>query len=150
MHSFRQVKILPYNKQDLFNLVLDVESYPEFLPWCQAARIISRNEQQMIAELVVQFKGFSEKYQSRIVPRKSSNNDYIIEVEAISGPFKYLKNYWQFSDEASKTKVEFTIELEFNSIFLAKLMSLFFTNKAEKMIKAFEDRASVKLKNNFT
>ncbi len=67
MPSFHQAKILPYNVQELFHLVLDVKSYPEFLPWCRAARIISESENQIIAELVIQLKDFSDNYQSRII-----------------------------------------------------------------------------------
>ncbi|MFV9923317.1 MAG: SRPBCC family protein, partial [Rickettsia conorii subsp. raoultii] len=66
MPCLQHTKILPYKPQELFDLVWDVKSYPKFLPWCSASRIISENNQEVIAELVIQLKGFSEKYNSRV------------------------------------------------------------------------------------
>ncbi len=142
MPSFHQVKVLPYNAQELFYLVLDVKSYPEFLPWCRAAKIISENENQIIAELVIQLKGFSDKYQSRIIYSNDLKEQrYSIEVEAISGPFKYLKNSWQFSKEDSNSKIEFFIDFKMKFAIVDKLVGIFFADATEKMVDAFEKRA---------
>jgi coenzyme Q-binding protein COQ10 len=140
MPSLQQIRKLPYPPQELFAMVLDVESYPQFLPWCKKARIISQDQQQIIAELVIQFKGFSERYQSKIVP-KIQGEKYIIEVDAISGPFKYLKNTWQISKDDKGSIVEFFIEFKLKSILLDKLMGLFFYSAVEKMTIAFSNRA---------
>ncbi|BFD46766.1 MAG: type II toxin-antitoxin system RatA family toxin [Rickettsia endosymbiont of Sergentomyia squamirostris] len=146
MPSFHQVKILPYNVQELFHLVLDVKSYPEFLPWCRAARIISESENQIIAELVIQLKGFSDNYQSRIIYSNDLNKQrYSIEVEAISGPFKYLKNLWQFSQEDTGSKIEFFIDFKMKFAIVDKLVNIFFTDATEKMVDAFEKRADTML-----
>jgi coenzyme Q-binding protein COQ10 len=142
MPSFHKVKILPYNAQELFYLVLDVKSYPEFLPWCRTARIISESEGEIIAELVIQLKGFLDKYQSKIIYSNDLNKRrYSIEVEAISGPFKYLKNSWQFSKEDSNSKIEFFIDFKMKFAIVDKLVGIFFADATEKMVDAFEKRA---------
>lgn len=143
MPSFQQVKILPYSPLELFNLVLDIEAYPEFLPWCQAARIISRNDNQIIAELVIQLKGFVDKYQSRII--YGNNPLYFIEVEAISGPFKYLKNSWKFSCANPGSKIEFFIDFKMKFAIVNKLVEIFFNDATQKMVEAFEKRAQILL-----
>lgn len=145
MPNFQQVKILPYATQDLFKLVLDVGSYPEFLPWCKAARIISQSDDQIIAELVIQAKGFSDKYQSKITPKIISEDIYSIQVSAISGPFKYLNNLWLFAKQDNFTKIEFSIEFEMKFTLLNKLIGMFFTEATRKIIEAFEKRAMAKL-----
>lgn len=146
MPNFHQVKILPYNAQELHYLVLDVKSYPEFLPWCKAARIISESENQIIAELVIQLKGFTDKYQSKIIYSNDlKKQSYSIEVEAVSGPFKYLKNLWQFSKEDAGSKIEFFIDFKMKFAIVDKLVSIFFTDATEKMVDAFEKRADTML-----
>ncbi|XVN42657.1 MAG: type II toxin-antitoxin system RatA family toxin [Candidatus Rickettsia vulgarisii] len=140
MPHFHQTKILSYDTKELFNLVLNVESYPEFIPWCEAARVISKNDNQIIAELVIKLKAFIEKYQSNIT-FNSSNQLFTIEVEAISGPFKYLKNSWKFSKIDIGTKVEFFINFQMKLTILDTLVGMFFGEATKKMIDAFEKRA---------
>lgn len=141
MSSFQQTKILPYKPQELFNLVWDVESYPKFLPWCSASRIISENNQEVIAELVIQLKGFSEKYNSRVTSTITDDGIYLINTVAISGPFEYLKSTWQFVPCTAETELKFFIDFKMKSIILDKLIGTYFTEATEKMIVAFEKRA---------
>lgn len=141
MPSFHQVKILPYDPKDLFDLVLDVESYPQFIPWCAAAKIISENHNIAVAELTIKIKGFLDKYQSKIMPKIIDRQSYIIEVEAISGPFKYLRNSWKFTHEEGGARVEFFIDFSVKLSMVDILVSLFFTEATKKMIDAFEKRA---------
>lgn len=142
MHNFKQIKILPYSPEALCNLVLDIELYPEFLPWCEGASIITQNEHLTIAEVAIGYSGFSDKYRSQIIPKKF-DEDYIVEVEAISGPFKFLRNLWKFIKDEKGCRVEFSIEFAFKSFILDKLMSVFINKAAEKMIQAFEERAKM-------
>lgn len=144
MPHFHQVKILPYDAKQLFDLVLDVESYPEFIPWCEASRIISKSNTEIIAELVIRLKAFTEKYQSSII-FNSSEQLFTIEVEAISGPFKYLKNSWKFSKIDTGTKVEFFIDFQMKFTILDNLIGIFFGEATKKMIDAFEKRAQALL-----
>ncbi|WP_375326975.1 type II toxin-antitoxin system RatA family toxin [Candidatus Tisiphia endosymbiont of Nemotelus uliginosus] len=141
MPNFYQVKILPYKPQELFCLVLDIQSYPKFLPWCKAARIISKTDNQIIAELVIQLKGFSDSYQSRVT--YTNQPVYSIEVEAISGPFQYLKNSWKFSQIDRGTQVEFFIDFQMKNSLINRLAEMFFSEATKKIVNAFEERAQI-------
>lgn len=143
MPSLHQLKTLPYSVQDLSSLVLNVESYPEFLPWCGAARVISNMGKEILAELVIEFKGFNGQYQSKICHKTLLEDSYIIEVEAISGPFEYLKNTWLFTKKPNGTEIEFSIDFHMKSGLLNKLIGAFYISASEKIIDAFEKRASV-------
>ncbi|WP_347939322.1 type II toxin-antitoxin system RatA family toxin [Rickettsia oklahomensis] len=141
MTSFEQIKILPYKPQELFDLVWDVKSYPKFVPWCIASRIISGNNHEIIAELVIQLKGFSEKYNSRVTNVITDDGIYLIDTVAIAGPFEYLKSTWQFVPNIAGTELKFFIDLKMKPVILDKLISTYFTKATEKMIIAFEKRA---------
>ncbi len=143
MPALKQIKTLPYSAQKIYELVMDIEKYPEFLPWCKQAKIIKEiSKQNLHADLLINFKSFFEKYRSNVSHGKSGLNIYFVDVVAIEGPFKKLVNQWQFRDlENGECEVKFFIEFEFNSIFLTKILSPIFEKAAEKMMAAFEERA---------
>lgn len=143
MPSFTQNKTLPYKAQQIYQLVMDIEKYPEFLPWCSQARIIEKiSEENLIADLLINFKNFFEKYTSDVKHGKISEGLYFVDVAAIKGPFKSLVNKWSFRDLADGScAVEFFIDFQFNSIFLEKIMGGFFEKATAKMMSAFETRA---------
>jgi coenzyme Q-binding protein COQ10 len=143
MPALKQIKTLPYSAQKIYELVMDIEKYPEFLPWCKQAKIIQEiSKQNLHADLLINFKSFFEKYRSNVSHGKSGLNAYFVDVVAIEGPFKKLVNQWQFRDlENGECEVKFFIEFEFNSIFLTKMLSPIFKKAAEKMMAAFEERA---------
>ncbi|BDU60211.1 ribosome association toxin RatA [Candidatus Rickettsia kotlanii] len=141
MPCFQHTKILPYKPQELFDLVWDVKSYPKFLPWCSASRIISENNQEVIAELVIQLKGFSEKYNSQVTSEITNDGIYLINTVAISGPFEYLKSTWQFVPCTPGTQLKFFIDFKMKSVILDKLIGTYFTKATEEIIIAFERRA---------
>lgn len=143
MPSLHQLKTLPYSVQDLSSLVLDIESYPKFLPWCGAARVISDVDREILAELVIEFKGFYGKYQSKVLHKALPEDNYLIKVEAISGPFEYLKNTWLFTKKPENTQIEFFIDFRMKSGLLNKLIGSFYITASEKIVDAFEKRASV-------
>jgi coenzyme Q-binding protein COQ10 len=140
MHSFQETRIMPYKHDLIDKIIMDIEKYPEFLPWCKKARIISKNDDFLTAELSVEFKGFTENYVSKVV-RRAETSVYYIEVVAISGPFKLLKNIWSIKELDNKTKVDFSIDFEFKSRILDMVIGMFFSTATEKMIGAFEARA---------
>ncbi len=83
MHSIHETRKLPYKSEIIRQVILDIEKYPEFLPWCHHAKILSLDEEDnIIAELGISFKGFKENYKSR-VNTKHKASDYFIDVEAI-------------------------------------------------------------------
>tara|TARA_E500000178_G_C16565531_1_gene549315 strand:- start:23 stop:454 length:432 start_codon:yes stop_codon:yes gene_type:complete len=138
MHSFKDKKILPYNVKQLYNIVIDVEKYPEFLPWCKGSEVVIRKDlNNFDAKLVVGYKAISEEYVSRVV------GTYLKEISsnAISGPFRKLESNWKFNEVDNTCEVEFSIKYEFKSFLLDKLMGSLFKKASEKMFQAFEDRA---------
>ena len=146
MPSLTQKKILPHGAKQMYSLVLEIEKYPEFLPWCKQAKIIEQiSDENLQADLLINFKNFFEKYTSDVIHRQNSEDSYSIDVVAIRGPFKNLINNWKFRDiEDGKCEVEFFIQFEFNSIFLTKMIGTIFEKAAEKMMSAFEKRAEEK------
>lgn len=147
MPSCKETKYLPYSASQMFDLVMDVEKYPHFLPWCLAAKIVNHlDKQHFEADLVISFKGFSEKYSSDV---KASQlvDKFSIDVVAIDGPFKNLANRWQFRDISGGCEIEFFIDFEFKSIILGKIIGAVFEKATNKMIDAFENRAKQIYKN---
>jgi coenzyme Q-binding protein COQ10 len=132
-------RILPFSIKQLFDLVIDIESYPEFLPWCSASRIISKDPGFLIADLVIKFKIFREQYRSEVsfVPYSQ------VKTQAISGPFKYLYSEWNFKEIlANSTEVSFYIDFELNVSFISTLTNILFEEASHKMLAAFEKRAA--------
>jgi len=122
----------------MFDLVLDVERYPEFLPWCLSCDIIKENEDEKFANLVIGYKVFREWIKCRV----SFQAPHHIRVEYINGPLKYLSNTWDFMDAPDGgCVVDFYVDFEFKNPFFQKLMGVFFNEIVKRMVKAFEDRA---------
>lgn len=140
MHSLNKIKIMPYDANLIHSIVMDIENYPKFLPWCSSATILSQEKEYISAKLTIRFKAFSESYVSKVISHKTDDG-YEIKVEAISGPFKYLKNIWDIKSLNNCTEVKFFIDFEFKSRILDIAIGGFFSNVTEKMIAAFEARA---------
>ena len=143
MHTHVEERLSPYTTVQLFNVVADVESYPEFIPWVTAARILSRNDNEMVAELAIQFKGFSHQYTSNIRlerPETPANEGRIL-VKLVEGPFKHLYNNWHFIPRTRGCSIYFDIDFAFDSKMLDTLMGFIFGRAVRKMVGAFEDRA---------
>jgi coenzyme Q-binding protein COQ10 len=136
-HSER--RILPYTPEQLFNLVADIESYPEFLPWCVGTRILRREENVVYADLMVGFKMVREVYTSKVI----LDHPDLINVKYQKGPFKYLNNYWKFKTDEAGCEIEFFIDFEFRSRILRGIIGPFFGDAVNRMVSAFEDRAKV-------
>jgi coenzyme Q-binding protein COQ10 len=131
---------LPYRADQMFDLVADVRRYPEFLPWCRAARIRSSTESELVADLVIGFKGITERFTSRVALHR---DDRLIVVTYEDGPFKYLTNRWEFipTDDDTACIVDFYVDFEFRSRFLQRMIGLVFTEAVKRMVAAFETRA---------
>lgn len=145
MPEFSETKILPYKPEQIYELVMDIEKYPEFLPWCKKAKIIDViSEQNLTADLLINFKNIFEKYRSNVKHGIDENDHYFVEVKAIEGPFKKLINRWKFFEDEQGCKIEFFIDFEFNSFFLEKMLGVIFGKATKKMMNAFETRAHEK------
>ncbi|MFV0292025.1 MAG: type II toxin-antitoxin system RatA family toxin [Paracoccus sp. (in: a-proteobacteria)] len=139
-----ETRKLPYTARQMYDLVADVERYPEFLPWNSAARIRTRipradGAEVIDADLVISFKVFRERFGSRVTLWPE---DLRIDTEYLDGPFKYLHSGWIFRDHSvNNCEIIFFVDFEFRSALLAKLIGVFFDEAMGRIVRAFEDRA---------
>ena len=136
MRTHTEEIISPYSVEQLYSLVSDVDKYPEFIPWCAAARVRERNERDILADLVVGFKGINETYTSRVHLKERE-----IDIEYINGPFEVLENNWKFTALENGTKINFYIKFRFRSKLLQALIGGLFEAACHKMVAAFTERA---------
>ena len=145
MAKFVDTQHSPYSPRQVYDLVADVKRYPEFLPWCRAARILEWPEPNIfLAELVIAYKQFRESYTSRVelLPGMTENDLHVINVRMVQGPFHHLTNGWKFLPEAGGgTQIEFELDFAFRSSLLEKMIGGFFGRAAGKMGEAFKQRA---------
>lgn len=143
MHRTNVTRRLPYTPQQLFQLVGDVETYPEFVPWVSTMRVWNRAAPEpgvssLDAEAGVKFAFLKEKFATRV---RRDARDNSIEVSLLYGPFRRLKNTWRFHPDPEGTRIEFCIEYEFKSRLLDHLLSVNLDHAAERLIGCFEARA---------
>ena len=139
-HSER--RRLPYTPQQMYDLVMDVESYPEFIPWIQ--RVRKRGDgTRFEADTVVSFKVFRERYTSAIeaVP-PGGEGPARIDVRAIDGPFRKLVTLYIFHDAPGGCEMELNVEFEFSNRLLQRAAGAAFGLAMSRVTKAFEERAA--------
>lgn len=146
MPRHEERRLLPFTPRQMYDLVLDVSAYPEFLPWCVAARVYGEKEGQFDAEMVIGFKMFRERFSSRVTYRPPGTGPGQIgevRVDYIRGPMKYLHNDWRFEavEEGRATAIHFQVDFEFKSRVLEKLIGALFEEAVHRMVMAFEKRA---------
>lgn len=143
MPKILESKQMQFSAKEIYDLVIDIEKYPEFLPWCSNANICKMiNDQQIHADLVINFKGIYEKYTSDVIFKKINDDEFFVEAKAIKGPFKSLINQWKITKiDNHHCLVNFFLEFEFNSLLLSKMLGAIFSSATEKMMHAFENRA---------
>ena len=139
MPTHAERKLLPYTPQQMFDLVADIDRYPEFLPWCVACRVTKREGPVVWGDLMVGFRVFRETFTSKVTLHPPDR----IDVEYINGPFRYLNNHWQFNpiDDGRRTEVDFFIDFEFRSRMLQAVATTVFNEAMRRMVGAFETRA---------
>lgn len=146
MPTHAEKRVMPYSAEQMFALIADVGRYPEFLPWCAAARVNSRaplpgdGGEVLEADLVISFKLFRERFGSRVTLRPEARR---IDVEYLRGPFRYLKNHWHFEPRGTDAcEVDFFVDFEFRSAFLQRLIGIVFHEAMQRIVRAFEKRAA--------
>ncbi|MCP1241317.1 type II toxin-antitoxin system RatA family toxin [Acetobacter lambici] len=137
MPKHAETRVLPYRPDQIFDLVADVAHYPAFLPWCVAARLRTRTETELVADLTIGFGPFRESFTSRVTLDRPST----ITVRYERGPFRYLRNVWKFTPHASGCQVDFFVDFEFNSRILQAAIGVVFTEATRLMVSAFIKRA---------
>jgi coenzyme Q-binding protein COQ10 len=130
---------LPYRPEQLFDLVADVKRYDEFLPWVSAVRVRSSSATEMVADLIVGFGAFRERFTSRIRKERPAS----ITVDYIEGPLKFLHNEWRFEEAADGgTNLHFSVDFAFRSRIFEAVAGQVFERALRKMTNAFEERAA--------
>ena len=142
MPSHSETRRLPYTAQQMYDLVADVASYPDFLPWTAAARIREVTDkgdhQVMLADLVISFKVFRERFGSRVVLWPDAMT---IDTEYLDGPFKHMISNWAFQDADGGCDVSFAVDFEFKNRLLQGAAGMFFNEAMQRVVRAFEARA---------
>ena len=144
------VKRLIDNRKDkLIEFVLDIEKYPEFIPWCISSKIYRKDEMndmvEIEADLTVGKKFINQTYKSHVTYYKQKDK---IIVSNIGGPLKHLKNQWHIKEINNQSEVSFEIDFEIKNIFFNMIMKKSFNQGLNKIADAFEERA-MKLYKNF-
>ena len=139
MPKHNETRALPYTPEQMFDLVADVARYPEFLPWVSAIRVRSGSETQMVADMIVGFKGLRETFTSKIEKQRPGH----LHVDYVDGPLKYLNNDWKFRpDGQGGCLVDFCVDFAFKNRVFEMLAGQMFDRALRKMINAFEERAA--------
>ncbi len=138
MPRHTEVRNICYSPEQMFDMVADVKSYADFLPWVAAVRVRSDSESLMIADLVVGFRSLKETFASRVVKHRPTD----IKVDYIEGPLKYLTNSWRFEpDDKGGTDIDFCVDFAFKNRIFEALAGQMFDRALRRMIGAFEERA---------
>jgi coenzyme Q-binding protein COQ10 len=142
MSSASIKKIIHCRKKNLVDMILDIEKYPEFVPWCLEGKIYQKKETkdfiEINADLKVGKKIINETYSSLVLYSKKKN---LINVTNIEGPLKYLKNEWKLKEVNNQTLLEFNIEFELKNSLLNMIMKNSFNFGLNRIVNAFEKRA---------
>jgi len=147
MTTHSETRHMPHTADQMYGLVADVALYPQFLPWCSAARVRSRtptdNGEVLEADLVISFKVFRETFGSRVVLAPDART---IDTQYIDGPFRHMKSTWSFAevdaDAGGGCDVSFHVDFEFRNAVLQALIGVVFNEAMLRIVRAFEHRAN--------
>lgn len=144
MPKFETHRPVPHTPDQMFDLVADVERYPEFLPLCNGLVVRSRKERDgkilLVADMTVGYKAIRETFTTQVLLNRA---EHAIDVKYIDGPFKYLDNRWRFvPGENGGCVIDFFIDYEFKSKILGALMGSMFDRAFRMFTEAFESRAA--------
>ena len=135
-------RLIKCKKEQLIDLVLDVEKYPEFVPFCLDAKVYEKKEKAnlllMVADLTIGKGPFKDTYKSEVKFDKKSDYIYVTNLD---GPLKYLENKWKFREDNKITEVLFEVDFELKNHFLNIVMTKSFQFGLDKIADAFEKRA---------
>jgi len=143
MIKYKDNKTLNYTSVQLFDLVANIEKYPEFIPWIDKAKILRVRGNIVNAELFINYKKLNSRFTSKVILERPDNENEVgsIRVSLIEGPFKHLLNEWKFTPCKDGTEVMFIVEFAFRSRILHKAMEPIFNRAAHKITNIFEKRA---------
>ena len=138
MPGIHEVHSLPYSAEQMFDLVADVGSYKEFLPWVVATRVRSDSATEMVADMLVGFKAIREKFTSRVTKDRPN----VIVVHYVDGPLRDLDNKWEFRPLGPNAcEIDFCVDFTFKNKVFEALAGQYFDSAFRRMVAAFEQRA---------
>jgi ribosome-associated toxin RatA of RatAB toxin-antitoxin module len=136
--SVSKSAVVPYTAEQMYNLVNDIDAYPEFLPWCTGAVVHSRAENRLTASVSLATGKLKQTFttENRMQPGQR------IDVTLISGPFKHLQGYWKFENTDSKfCRIELNMDFEFKNTLLKLTLSAVFNQFMNSLVGSFTNRA---------
>lgn len=138
MPRHQESRDLPYSAEQMFDMVVDIARYPEFLPWVAALRVREDSPEAALADMVVGFKGLRESFSCRVHKHRPDK----VVVDYIDGPMRHLQNEWHFTDRPEGgCRVDFMVDFAFRSTLFERMAGQMFDRALRKMIAAFEARA---------
>lgn len=138
MITVKRTALVTYTQKQMYDLVNDVDAYHVFLPWCQSSKVIERNDNQVVGELVIAKAGIKKGFVTRNTLHPFSK----VEINLEKGPFKRLHGFWLLHDiQGAGTKLELDLEFEFEQNWMGKMLSKIFANIADSLVQAFCERA---------
>jgi ribosome-associated toxin RatA of RatAB toxin-antitoxin module len=138
VHTIDRSALVPYKPQQMFELVVDIEAYPRFLPWCQGARILSRDVDEVHARIEFAVGGLSKSFTTR--NRHQVNK--MIEMHLVDGPFSRLNGCWRFDPLGEEgSKIALFLEYDFSNPMLGMVVGPVFSHITNTLVDAFQKRA---------
>jgi len=139
MTQINRSAIVPFSAEQMYRLVADIESYPDFLPWCGGTRILSKDNQELRASIDIAYKGVNKSFTT--VNRETEGER--IEMSLVEGPFTKLHGIWEFAElDSSASKVSLNLEFEFSNRLIAMTVGKVFSSIADTLVDAFCQRAT--------
>lgn len=138
MTSVRRSAFVPYSAHEMYDLVADLESYPQFLPWCSGARILSQDEEQTIASIDIAY----HRVRKTLTTRNRLQPGELMEVRLVEGPFKQLHGFWRFQALAARaSRISLDLEFDFSNRVLTLTLGPVFATIANSLVDSFRTRA---------
>ena len=137
MPSLERSQTVPYTPEQMYDLVMDIESYPEFLSWCSDGRILRREEDSLVAELTLEYKGLRKAFSTR----NRFQHPKLVEMRLLEGPFRFLEGVWTFEPRENGTRVHMSIQFEFVNRMLSMMIGPFFHHAVDTLVEDFRKRA---------
>ena len=138
MTQINRSAIVPYSADEMYRLVADIETYPEFLPWCGGAKILSKDNDELRASIKIAYKGVNKSFTT--INREVEGER--IEMSLVEGPFTKLHGVWEFAElDSDASKVSLNLEFEFSNRLVAMTGGKVFSSIADTLVDAFCQRA---------
>ena len=137
MFKVQKSAILPYTPAQVFALVEDIPAYPQFLPWVGGTRVISRSDDEVVAEITVAHGSLNKAFTTRNLYQRHK----MVQLRLVNGPFRTLEGFWRFEPVRGGTRVSLDLQFDFASRLLGMMLGPLFRHATETMVGAFQNRA---------